>query len=543
VLDYLIMALDEWDLAVKQGNPAAPKTRAVIKVIGGASGGGVNSIILGRVLPYSFPHIEAPTDDKLTGNPFFDIWVNKLDIFSLLELGDIKDSMVLKSLLNSSPLDEAGQYLVDFQPGKFPLVKTMESRRWVDDLLTVFLTLTNLRGIPYKLDFGNGSNGNQRLSQNFVDHADFARLEIFSRDNVNAAIRPDAYGVKPTPGGDPLISWSDVKTFGLATGAFPIGLVPRTVRQKLSHYLWKKPMLVPQSDGKMKVSLVPPDYSPLSDDQGNLPETMEFACVDGGATNNAPVEHVRTALAGMMGRNPRDGASAHRALILIDPFADLPSRQGIQIDSIKQEVAPLLKGILGQSRYSTADLCLAADEKVFSRFMITGARGELVGSPALATTGLGGFQGFLSRDFRMHDYLLGRRNAHDFLANQFLLPLENAYFNLWRDEPEHLERFKDHIVQDSDGKKFGRIIPLLGKAAKRPDVIDWPKGKLNAKLPELADKIAARVKRVDKIIEQDLLGNGFLAFSVGLFNGRISRKIKGKVMDAIAASLKEYDLD
>lgn len=41
-----------------------------------------------------------------------------------------------------------------------------------------------------------------------------------------------------------------------------------------------------------------------------------FLAVDGGATDNEPIELARTAFAGLLGRNPRDAKEANRAIWL-----------------------------------------------------------------------------------------------------------------------------------------------------------------------------------------------------------------------------------
>ena len=62
----------------------------------------------------------------------------------------------------------------------------------------------------------------------------------------------------------------------------------------------------------------------------------------------------------------------------------------------------------------------AADDKVFSRFMIApkrnGNHSEAAEKYPIACGVMGGFGGFLHESFRRHDYLLGRRNAQAFLT-------------------------------------------------------------------------------------------------------------------------------
>ena len=51
-----------------------------------------------------------------------------------------------------------------------------------------------------------------------------------------------------------------------------------------------------------------PDWAAIQDwDGGGLPDDYQFLSVDGGATDNEPIELARIALAGLSGRNPRGG--------------------------------------------------------------------------------------------------------------------------------------------------------------------------------------------------------------------------------------------
>jgi hypothetical protein len=48
---------------------------------------------------------------------------------------------------------------------------------------------------------------------------------------------------------------------------------------------------------------------------------FHFLAVDGGATDNEPIELARTALCGIESRNPRDPRLANRGVLLVYPFA------------------------------------------------------------------------------------------------------------------------------------------------------------------------------------------------------------------------------
>ena len=51
--------------------------------------------------------------------------------------------------------------------------------------LRIILTLTSLRGVPYKTNFGT------KLSQSYVDHADFIRFALLYPGQTLGKARPD----------------------------------------------------------------------------------------------------------------------------------------------------------------------------------------------------------------------------------------------------------------------------------------------------------------------------------------------------------------
>jgi len=107
VLDYLIEALDAWTVAKANGDPTAPKHNVIIKIISGTSGGGVTSVVLARALGFAFPHFTlAASGPAFTQNPFYDLWVNKLDISGFLETTDLAQGKI-PSLLCATKLDLA----------------------------------------------------------------------------------------------------------------------------------------------------------------------------------------------------------------------------------------------------------------------------------------------------------------------------------------------------------------------------------------------------------------------------------------------------
>ena len=92
----------------------------------------------------------------------------------------------------------------------------------------------------------------------------------------------------------------------------------------------------------------------------------------------------------------------------------------------------LASALIDQARFKPDELQVAANDRVFSRFMISPIRegngSEMASKYPIACGVMGGFGGFIDKLFRRHDYLLGRRNAQAFLRWNFGLPETNPLF-------------------------------------------------------------------------------------------------------------------
>jgi hypothetical protein len=481
VLDFLIEALDCWEAARQAG-----QHRVALRVVAGTSGGGVNAAILARALAYPFPHVAGATarGDSGSGNPFFDIWVNEIGLAGLLSTGDL-DHGGVTSLLNGEPIDRAAALAAGFAPaGAAPRHRPYVGRRLAPagagawDPLHVILTLTNLAGIPYltRLDANR--------VETFVQHADYARFAVCYPGADWADPRPDettlGFGDQRLPR---QTDWDRFSLFARATSAFPIGLPPRVLARPLSDYRYRV-AAVAQPDGSATLAVLKPDWPQLMP-PGATPEgsTYHLLAVDGGATDNEPIELARTALSGVLGRNDRGATSAQRAVILVDPFAGQATLGPTQEAPLPILAGALANALMQQTRYDTQDLLLAADEDVYSRFMITAVRNGYTGGDAIASAGLGAFLGFACADYMRHDFLLGRRNCQKFLRDHFGLAGNAAVFKAAGNAQENAA--------------FLPLVPLLGGAAVEEPPPEWPRYKLDPE--QFRSAIEARFDRIAEI--------------------------------------------
>jgi hypothetical protein len=227
-------------------------------------------------------------------------------------------------------------------------------------------------------------------------------------------------------------------------------------------------------------------------------------------------------------------------VVLIDPFAGEADMGPSVTSGPDGKPLPLslfnlggsfLNTLTQQTRYDTADLLLAADPDVYSRFMLTATRKSqknikpYLGGDALATSGLDAFIGFASQDYSRHDYFLGRQNCQDFLKNQFLLDKTNPIMAYgW--QPAQLAA---HNLQNAPQLP---IIPLLGSALIPQTLDDWPIEKLDP-----TEFKPAIEKRFDAIVNYELTEHPLLkavAWLVDQLGG------DGKVADAVIGAMQTY---
>jgi hypothetical protein len=515
-IDFLIEALDCFSAARAGG--IAPSHNVILKLIAGTSGGGVNAAIAARALAFQFPHIiqSPPTDGAPTANPFYDIWVNTLRLDGFLDTSDIIDK--LPSFLNGKPIDDGAQQIVTFGSDA-----DAHTRDWVAGPLRIILTVTNLRGIPYRMEI------NSQLNQTYVDHADYLHFAVLYPGQQLGAPRPDEQ-VLPFRGAvvPQQVDWVDFSLAARATAAFPVGFPARVLSRPTDHYRWRV-VPYPGAGAPDTYMVLTPDWQAMQSDNGVVPDLWSFLSVDGGATDNEPIQLARTALAGLLNRNPRAPDIANRAVWLIDPFAGKADLGPADQTTFPKELGAVVTTLTEQTRYDTSDLLMAGDAKIFSRFMLTPTRTDdrgklLVGGAAIASAGLGAFIGFACPEFMRFDYLLGRKNCQSFLREEFVLGDQNPLFSEWTNEDR---------VQFRQGASAGflPIIPLVGSAGNDAHAEDWPTGALNPETFRAA--IEARFRAIFQAELSGDIGKSALAW----IGAQVTQK---QAADYIINAMNEY---
>jgi Patatin-like phospholipase len=543
VIDFLVQALSEWDR--HRGEPGVAGHRVVLKVVAGASAGAIAGalgvIALARGLkPREFTpeQIANRYPDRYPTHQKYECVLPPLHQ-TLVKLpamvraadgaggffgtGDITGetadgARMVRSLLNASLLDEIKRAAIDPPDGteKAPAPPPVS---FVANRLHVYMTLSNMRGIPFEVAFGRSSYGMQTVGDrvHYVigdlgtqelkecdwlaeDSKASLPLSVMTLPRLRGAAKTSAQmpaqaaepvgatkaGPPPDPLGSPSVDWDMYGTTALASGAFPIGLASRELRFAMAQYMDRRyPFDLPDR------VIVRPKFPPSA----TKSDTFAFACIDGGLVNNNPFDYAQFALTGARHIKPTDGNTASQAIVMVAPFPEPPAfpPEGTPSSRVVSILKALLPALLNQARFRASDLTPAMNDKDFSRFVIAPLRRIPRTKPPkksdedarlelypIACGLLGGFGGFLHEEFRAHDFQLGRRNCQQFLCNFFWVPPDNA------------------IVDGPVVNERKAIIPLLGDAADTVPMPRWPK----MSVPEF-ERVCGRMKaRIDAVVPQ-----------------------------------------
>ncbi|MGR3715652.1 MAG: hypothetical protein ACU0B1_02745 [Thermohalobaculum sp.] len=567
VLDFLLRALDahndRCDPNASPDDMEVPRHRVVLKTMSGASAGGVCTGLaiaglIGNQQPGK-PRLGKPTTAKsdpgagysysysYTFDALHEVWVEALDLWrpasqqGFLAFDDLLDQrQQVQSVLNGSHIDDvAGRALEDIRWGGEDAPGQPYS--FLADEIDMFLTTTNLMGVPYEVGFAGTGGGGHRMAQHgTVRHFRIKGLgEHTQSSHWLNQWKDDGIALDlPAPGDrlpfdDPTTDWSAFKASTIATGAFPIGLAPRLIEAEARDFGVIDPA-VRARGGAMPIDIDPAGRHPARPDFGNhaTPETpVRYVAVDGGVANNEPFEFARFTLraedkktGGFLKKNPREADKADRAVIMIDPFPEGPEHVSLTREEAEtyRGLVPTLKRLLptliDQARFKPAELMNAADVDVHSRFMIAPSRSgdtddgaveraPLAGSKAIASGAFGGFSGFFDHSFRVHDFILGQRNCQRFLQEHFMLDASNPVLNL-----------PDKMHKDAGGKILKRRVIDPGPEMLKPPIPlpDWPRIG-NERLKPMLKQAERRLGGVGtRLVRQEVSG-WVLRFAIGIF--------------------------
>jgi hypothetical protein len=552
VLDFLIEALEAWEKAREADQDGSvPDHRVGIKVISGASAGAITAAIGAISLVDKKPATPFVHDGftyRYTRPKLYESWVVRPTLDSgdetvrdFLWTDDVatrlpedmdlsrtsqtpfpskNDPIPIVSLLNSRLLDEIALQAISVDGVEPP-------RAYVSSTLHIYLTLSNLRGVPWRLGFDGGD-------YHMISHGDRAHIvltgagawetksDFADRDTARATL--DITRITDAASRD---AWKDYAVCALGSSAFPVGLAPRLIDAPLpDDYDGRRYPTgdVAEIDG----------IAPAWPDGVKKEKPFYFTCADGGIIDNDPFEFARYTLKDKASdpRIPWDLDAADRAVVMISPFPEpKPIRnQGDPALDIVSLFSALMPSLIDQARFKPSELALAVDRDHGSRYLI-GPHREIGGATqryGIASGLLGGFGGFVARSFRDHDYQLGRKNCRDFLLNDFAVSEKNAIVTSW---PASVDKslFVSPSGPDDPPGVFYRLVPLYGTAWDEIALPPWPQIS-ERDLERLLTRIGQRFDAVaPALLRQNV--RGLLGFLLGLVLKPGVRDIPGLIRD------------
>ena len=539
VLDYICEALDAWTRAKHDHSPNAPQHDAILSTVVGSSGGAINGAILTRVASFAFPH------GPVKGNPFYDVWVDGVDLSDLLTPDAV--NVGLKSLFNTTKFASIAEALIKRTgPTLGSDGKTPHTRGYLANPLRLFMMVANVTGIPYRIKF----RGETELGHDLVAHVDHVRfgLTVPGGADNEPGNRPDEF---PLSFASPS-NWDLVRDSALATSAFPAAFPSRPLKRALE-ILGYRVAVVPAEDQKnAEIAQLVPQWDALLED-GTTPGFVRTVNVDAGTVNNEPLDIGRAQLAGYHGRNLRKGDEAIRGVVLVDPFSDPATISPFDPPGFLDILGPLVSTLVYQARFKPEDVALGLDYDTYSRFLVApkGPAGgvEVSGSKAIAAGGLGGFLGFVDKSMLDYDFRLGRLNAHNFLLNEFVLSENHDIFKgpAWSTTQRDLYGTKENNPRTKIDENFLPIIPLMPTLKDHPPMLPaWPR---RSGVPEnLPDQVEKRLNSIYSALKFDLQAKkkwpgGFAAFAINQAWSLFLRgTLRDKFVGTIAQALNDQNL-
>lgn len=445
VVDYLFEALSQWE--TRRGQEGIPSHRVEIPVIGGASAGGMTGIITASALTGKINPVNKPGQDILArriDNKLYQTWVDLIadDMFPLLlDTSDMKNGKVL-SALNSDFIKKIADGVVNVSPEHVQPLPPFISKD-----LRIFTTLTNLQGFEYDVKYKTSL---EKMGSYYMQaHNDYACFQLVDKEITG-----------PNEGWIPLnfpkkINHILAGEAAMATGAFPVGLQSRKVNRKVM-YLNANSWLTALAT------------NPLPN-QGADHTTLN---VDGGMINNEPFEKVRDVLNKLTGQSVsaeyENFNLAKSTVLLIDPFPSSQAKAFDFNDGLTSVMGKTLSAMISQLRTKPIDVHNAMSDTDASQYMIGPSR--MVpqldkkfkyeeGEKAIACGALDGFSGFISKEFRIHDFFLGRHNCKKFLRDYFTVPKSAIENNpILRNGYAGIDLTKHESTVDKD---WYQIIPVF----------------------------------------------------------------------------------
>jgi len=421
--------------------PNCPTHEIELKGFSGASAGSIQAVL-------STLDLFSASDSQELGR---DAWF-KATIEKMLDLSDLNDEQGVRSILNSDVLKNIADKQID---------KHRWAEKWpkyIKEPFEVRLSVTNLRGVPYKVNLPADNSVDFGMST----HNEYLRFNFSKKTNLSYNHHNILFGSKHKFDYDRLVEGA------LASSAFPLAFSPIELKRPRvgkkdfhNEKKWMKPTSVDKISGDItKISYKAEKREPAWNTAYG--PTEDIVAVDGGATNNEPIIEAFKLLFDddLSDWQQPDPEKPAGRVLMIDPFPNAVDRE-IQSDALRIDntLGKLIGALIGHARFSEPLMVSKALQNRVGLVYpsLPGRSGKLM---ALRSGAIGGFTGFLKQSFVQHDYVLGRLNMRRFLRFHFTLPLNNALFDKWRNDKSMVEAWK---IIKKNGSEEIPIIPIYEK--------------------------------------------------------------------------------
>lgn len=456
---------DDWELARQHPDfdPSVPMHQVVLEALAGASAGGMTAGITALSMFEGFHFFDENSDNKQ--NRLYHSWVNLNDeagkptFEQMLDTTDIDEDGTVSSVLNSKPIDIIADRLDGVKVNR-----QLEDLGYVSPNLNLILTLCSLRGIPIDINFNTRTVESSKEQPTEPKPLVPPKTTPAHRMFLHKGVGQFSFQGKTPKATDPHILPIDANNpahrrmlieVAKATGAFPVGLKHRVLEMPDGKYV--------QAQVRRLFGMERQDRFHVAVDPD---KPFRFVAVDGGAINNEPIGEVDNILEDLFDQDCKNGMATeyHKnfGIIMIDPFPDFETtEESTEQDSLTTIPLKLFGALRSQAMLKEGDIRRGFRGVDYTRGLIFPSKKDAkTGLPkkfAIACASLDGFGGFLSRDFRHHDFLLGRRNCQSFLRKFFTVPETSPVLGAWTQEMQD----RCAVQYEGDDRKFYQIIPDL----------------------------------------------------------------------------------
>jgi hypothetical protein len=170
-----------------------------------------------------------------------------------------------------------------------------------------------------------------------------------------------------------------------------------------------------------------------------------------------------------------------------------------------------------------------------------GATRREQGYKAIACGSLSGFGGFLHKEFRVHDFFLGRANCEKFLRDHFTVPVDSTnsvtdgYVNLNQAEREsyYSPMGRLPIIPVLSARKSGKYMPTFQNGH------DWP-----VRDPKDISRFSGAIQRRAQAIIMNITEYGPLTRALLWIGAKVvlNKRLTKGALNIVTTSLQEHQL-